>query len=336
MPRRTRRLLLPVAALALLAGLTACGDSTDDPQAANADSAPASSGAASSAAAPSAEDLAALDTLTVSGDAGKEPTVEFSEAINASGLASKTIADGKGAELAEGDSVFAQFWVGNGATEQQVYSTYDAKPQLLTLADPLIAALKDSLIGEKMGSRVLVISSPDQAFGAEGNPQLGIGNADSVVFVVDLVSALPDGPSGAERKAATWAPSITTENDQPTGLDFANTPDPSGKFQRTTLIQGTGPAAKKGDHIYVNYLGQVYGADKPFDDSFSRGTPFDFDLGGGRVVAGWDQGLAGVKVGSRVILQIPPKLGYGEGGNPDAGIEGTDTMYFVVDVLAAT
>ncbi len=65
----------------------------------------------------------------------------------------------------------------------------------------MIAALKESLIGEKIGSRVLVVSSPDKAFGEEGNPQLGIGNADTVVFVVDLVSALPDGPSGTDRKA---------------------------------------------------------------------------------------------------------------------------------------
>lgn len=335
MPRRTRRLLTPVAALALLAGLAACGDSTDEPQTATADSAPASSGAASADAAPSEEDLAALDTLKVSGDAGKEPTVDFSEAIDASGLASKTITPGDGEELGEGDSVFAQFWVGNGATEQQVYSTYDAKPELLTLSDPLIPALKESLIGETMGSRVLVISSPDKAFGAEGNPQLGIGNADSVVFVVDLVSALPDGPDGAESAGATWAPSVVGD-DLPTGLDFADAADPSGKLQRTTLIQGTGPVTKKGDHIYVNYLGQVPGAEQPFDESYSRGTPFDFDLGGGQVVQGWDQGLVGVKVGSRVLLQVPPKLGYGEGGNENAGIAGTDTMYFVVDVLAAT
>ncbi|MEZ5092637.1 FKBP-type peptidyl-prolyl cis-trans isomerase [Nocardioides sp.] len=335
MPRPLRRLLLPVAALLLLAGLAACGDSSDDPKEASADSAPASSGTASDAPSASAEDKAALATLKVTGDFGKEPKVEFSKVVEATGLASTTITEGDGPAVAEGDSVFAQFWVGNGATQKQVYSSYDGKPQLLTLSDSLIPAIRDSLVGVKFGSRVLVVSAPAQAFGDTGNTQLGIGNADSVVFVIDVVSQLPDGPSGTDRTPAAWAPKIVSTDDVPTALDFAAAGKPSGRFQRTTVIQGNGPVTKTGDHLYVNYLGQVYGGDKPFDDSYSRGTPFDFDLGAGRVVAGWDQGLVGVKVGSRVILQVPPKLGYGESGSPDAGIKGTDTMYFVVDVLAA-
>ena len=66
-----------------------------------------------------------------------------------------------------------------------------------------------------------------------------------------------------------------------------------------------------------------------------RGEPTSFQIGTGAVVKGWDQALVGRAVGSRVLLSIPPDLGYGEEGNKDAGIKGTDTLYFLVDILAA-
>ena len=100
------------------------------------------------------------------------------------------------------------------------------------------------------------------------------------------------------------------------------------------LIKGEGPEVTSGQTIMVNYLGQVYGGDKPFDASYPK-EPYQTGIGVGAVVKGWDDGLVGQTVGSRVLLAIPPKLGYGEAGNEDAGISGTDTLYFVVDILAA-
>jgi peptidylprolyl isomerase len=99
-------------------------------------------------------------------------------------------------------------------------------------------------------------------------------------------------------------------------------------------VQGDGPKVEKGQTIVVNYLGQVYGGKAPFDTSYS-GEPASFQIGAGKVVKGWDQGLVGRPVGSRVMLSIPPSLGYGKDGNKEAGIKGTDTLYFVVDILAA-
>ena len=76
----------------------------------------------------------------------------------------------------------------------------------------------------------------------------------------------------------------------------------------------------------------MYDAKKPFDESYSK-SPASFGIGNGQVIPGWDKTLVGQKVGSRVILAIPPKEGYGKKGQPDAGIKGTDTLYFVVDIL---
>jgi peptidylprolyl isomerase len=333
MSRRTHRLLLPVAVLGLLAGLTACGsDSSKQPTQA-ADSSAAPSDAATST---SPEDLKALDAITVSGDFGKEPKITWAKELTVTSLASSVLIEGDGADIKTGDNLLAQVWIGNGVSKQQAYSTFGDRPQLLTMSQTMLPALVNGLVGKKIGSRVLIAAPPKDAYGDQGNAQLGIGNADTVVFVIDVLDTLATGPDGGPRKPAAWAPSITETDGKPSGLDFSAAPKPSGRLLRTTVVAGTGAPVKKGEHIYVDYLGQVYGADAPFDQSYSRGTPFDFDLGGGNVVKGWDQGLVGVKVGSRVILQIPPRLGYGKDGQPSVGIGPTDTMYFVVDVLAAS
>jgi len=100
----------------------------------------------------------------------------------------------------------------------------------------------------------------------------------------------------------------------------------------TPVIEGKGAETKSGQQLTVNYVGATYKDGKEFDASWGRGEPFQFVVGGGNVIKGWDQGLVGVKVGSRVQLDIPSDLAYGDnasGGAP-AG-----PLRFVVDVLAA-
>jgi FKBP-type peptidyl-prolyl isomerase-like protein len=81
-------------------------------------------------------------------------------------------------------------------------------------------------------------------------------------------------------------------------------------------------------------VGETWANKKVFDSSFSRGAPAGFVIGKGSVIPGWDKKLVGQKLGSRVLLTIPPADGYGAGGNSQAGISGTDTLVFVVDLLA--
>ena len=86
--------------------------------------------------------------------------------------------------------------------------------------------------------------------------------------------------------------------------------------------------------MVTNYLGQIWGG-KVFDNSYDRGTTSAFQIGVGKVVPGWDTALVGVPVGSRVMLSLPPADGYGSAGNSGAGITGTDTLVFVVDIVQA-
>ena len=110
--------------------------------------------------------------------------------------------------------------------------------------------------------------------------------------------------------------------------------DPPPSLQRVILSEGTGPVTTSGDWLVTNYLGQIWGG-KVFDNSYDRGSTSAFQIGVGKVVPGWDVGLVGVPVGSRVMLSLPPADGYKAAGNPSAGITGTDTLVFVVDIVDA-
>ncbi|MBX9245022.1 FKBP-type peptidyl-prolyl cis-trans isomerase [Actinotalea ferrariae] len=117
-------------------------------------------------------------------------------------------------------------------------------------------------------------------------------------------------------------------------LTFPDTPAPT-ELGVQVISQGTGELVESGDDIEVNYYGQVWGG-RMFDNSYDRGSSISFPIGVGAVIGGWDEGLVGQAVGSRVLLSIPPHLGYGERGMPQAGIGGTDTLVFVVDIIGTT
>ena len=109
---------------------------------------------------------------------------------------------------------------------------------------------------------------------------------------------------------------------------------PPTTLQSKVLRAGTGRAVANGDLLVADYLGQVWrGA--VFDNSYDRRAPAGFVIGRGKVITGWDDVLVGVKVGSRLELSVPPDKGYGATGNARAGIKGSDTLVFVVDVVAA-
>jgi len=106
---------------------------------------------------------------------------------------------------------------------------------------------------------------------------------------------------------------------------------PPKKLETKDLEEGSGATAKAGDAVTVNYVGVNYKTGKEFDASWDRGEPFTFTLGAGEVIPGWDQGVAGMKVGGRRELIIPPSLGYGSAGAPPA-IPPNETLVFVVDL----
>ncbi|QIG43211.1 hypothetical protein G5V58_10985 [Nocardioides anomalus] len=277
-----------------------------------------------------------LDAVTISGDVGTAPEVKWKGEMQAGKVETETLTEGDGDALKGQDDVMAQLWIGNGYSQREVYSTYtDKKAELLTVNNQLpdfLAGIRDA----KIGSRLAITASAEEMFGQAGNSQLDIGNKDSVLVIVDLVSKVLDKPEGEQTAYPAWMPKPNFEKGVIKSWDFTGTPQPTDKLLRTQLIKGTGPRVKKGQTIAVRYLGQAFGGDKPFDQNYGddgQGAPTTFSIGTGAVIKGWDQGLEGVPVGSRVVLEVPPDLGYGEQGSD--GIPANATLVFMIDVLGA-
>jgi peptidylprolyl isomerase len=125
----------------------------------------------------------------------------------------------------------------------------------------------------------------------------------------------------------TVSPNLTEKPGIPTPQG-----DPPATLEKKDVVVGKGPAAKKGDKVQVQYVGVSYSTGDEFDSSWDNGLPFDFTLGKGDVIKGWDEGNPGMKVGGRRELTIPPDLAYGAQGSPPS-IGPNETLIFVVDLL---
>lgn len=273
--------------------------------------------------------------VSVSGDVGSAPKIDWKGQMSASGTDTKTLVEGDGPELTKADTAYLGLVIANGYDEKTSFSSYDdgSGAQSVDLSDAqTLPTLTKALIGAKVGSRVAVTAPAKDVFGEAGNTQLKIGNDDPVLLVLDVLGPYqPTADFPATAKGSV--PGVTVDKDgKPTKLTFA-AKKPAPGLTLTVISKGTGPVVPKDGNVLVNYLGQVYGASKPFDESYSK-KPFPTALSG--VVKGWQQKLAGLPAGSRVILSIPPKFGYGSKGQSSAGIKGTDTIVFAIDVLGAS
>ena len=159
--------------------------------------------------------------------------------------------------------------------------------------------------------------------GSSGSSTVTVGNENSADN--SLVTA-------GETKTAAVA---TTPPSGPLSKEPTVTPPtgpPPAKLETKDLIVGTGPEAKSGDAVTVNYVGVLYKNGKKFNASWETGKPFPFTLGKGEVIKGWDQGIVGMKVGGRRELIIPASLAYGAAGRPPQ-IPKNEALVFVVDLL---
>ena len=120
-------------------------------------------------------------------------------------------------------------------------------------------------------------------------------------------------------------------NDKPTiNIPAGNAP---AELVKNDLIVGTGDEAVSGRNVSVHYVGVAWSNGRQFDASWDRNEPFEFRLGAGQVISGWDEGVAGMRIGGRRTLTIPPHLGYGDRGAGGVIAPG-ETLIFVVDLLA--
>jgi len=280
-------------------------------------------------------------SVTVSGAFNKSPTVTIPKVTGTGPLYTKTVIQRTGTALASTDGMIGNYvaydW--SGKTSKLLGSSY-AQGAPSIFVGSLLPGLETALVGQKLGSRVLAVIPPKDAFGTSGNSSEGIGANDTLVFVIDIGSTFATGsvPGTQASNGGGALPTVTApaagSTAGPTIKIPAKTTAPK-TLQVKTLIKGKGAKVAKGQDIAVQYTGVIWRTGKVFDSSWSRNTPLTTVIGEGQVIKGWDTGLVGQTVGSRVLLVIPPADGYGSAGASTAGIKGTDTLVFVVDILAA-
>jgi len=321
------RRFLALIAIPLLACvvLTACGSSK-----------PAASASSSSSAVPS---VAANTSVTATGSFGKAPTVTIPKAQPGASLAVRTLIQGTGAPFTKTDAMAANFvlYFWSGTTSTLKANTFTSSPTVI--GGTMLPGLESALIGKKVGSRILAVIPPADGYGTSGNAQLGITGSTTLVFVIDMLKSYSDtaGATGAQvSNGGGTLPTVSAKTGTAPTLTFSSSTPPKSLVSQT-LVKGGGPKVAKGEYVIAQYVGYIWRTKKVFGSSWSSGSPFGFVIGASpeQVIPGWDKGLVGQTVGSRVMLSIPPAQGYGSSGASQAGIKGTDTLMFVVDIIDA-
>ncbi len=290
-------------------------------------------------AAASSSVLDKVKITTPSGAGTTAPVLKFAKPLAVKKSIHKVITEGTGDPLAQGAVVTVDYVEVDGRTGKTVGTSYGAKPQTVTLdatksVPPLVAGLLDA----KIGGQVLVAVAPkDYAKKLQGAVK-GVKGTDTLLFLMTPVSVRHPlaRAAGTAVEPVAGLPTVTLDatTGKPTIAVPAGVAAPTSLVVQP-LITGDGPVVESGQTVLVHYTGIVYGSGKQFDSSWDRGEPAEFVIGQGKVITGWDKGLVGQTVGSQVLLVIPPAEGYGTSGNSQAGISGTDTLVFVVDILDA-
>jgi peptidylprolyl isomerase len=327
-PRRLHRSAAAFLPVVLIPALAACGSGAKDG---------ASSGDSSSASASAASGLA---EVAFTGDVGKSVTAKWKSTVaKPKATTVSTLVKGTGDAVAANDTVSAYLWIGDGTTKKVAYSDYEQGAAESLPNNGQLGDVFDKLFsGQTYGSRVVAVTTAEELLGsASSGSQLGIGENDSVVVVADLVKKAPTSPTPSDDKAHDVSPSklpaVVEKKGKPTGLDWKGVSKPAltDPVQRVVLKEGKGAKVKSSDTVTVNYLGETYKATKAFDESYSS-KAYSAQLS--QLIKGWTIGLEGVRVGSRVLLEIPPAYGYGAEGSGST-IPGNATLWFVIDVVKA-
>ncbi|MGW2720212.1 FKBP-type peptidyl-prolyl cis-trans isomerase [Streptomyces sp. NPDC001492] len=330
---RRRSLLIAVpAGLVTLAG---CGD--EKSASSKAEASPAPSAPATSAAPPPKIVDGPLPAITAGTKFGEKPTVAKGTGEPSKNLAVKTLIAGGGQTIAENDYVQAHYLGQIWNTAKVFDNSYDRKtPLIIQLAEgSIIDGWRYGLTGRKTGSRVEMAVPPTWGYGTSGNSQAGIKGTDTLVFVVDVQATFnakssAKGSEVAQKDAALPKVGTNTDGAAPS-IEVPKKAAPT-KLVATYIIEGDGPVVGAQDTVLVQYKGVFWDSGKEFDSSYSRKALTSFGLQ--QVVKGWGQGLTGKKVGSRVLIVVPPKLGYGDKPPAGSGIKKDSVLVFSVDILA--
>jgi peptidylprolyl isomerase len=253
-----------------------------------------------------------VESITVAGDFGARPEVNFTAPLEVTATQRAVVIEGDGELVENGDDVVVDYALFNATTgadiEDSGYDEFSPTVLRVDTVAPVFMGVSLTTVCSSVGSRVVGVIPAAEAFGPEGAPELGLEAGHGLVFVVDVISIKPPAVPPLDR--------IDGEASDP-GEGF-----PSVEYGEVGA----------GDIVVVHYQGVNWNTGEVFDSSWSRNEAATFPTSG--VIPGFRDGLIGQTVGSRVIIVIPPDLGYGpSGGTGDGAIGAEDTIVFVVDIL---
>lgn len=310
---------LGLGTLAACSGGSAGDGTTPSPDASAGPSSEATPGVDAAA------DEAALAGVTVTGDAGAKPTITLpSTPFTVTSQVARLVDQGDGDALAAGSVAQLHILEVSGADGAERGNTWDAAQAQPTVVDPtaLFPQLYELLAAAKVGSRILLAAPTTDGTG-------------SVVDLLEVQGVIPVDATRAEGSPVAPAANLPAVTLDDTGKPTLATPtgDAPTSLVVQELIHGAGPAVAAGQTVVVKYTGWLWDGTQ-FDSSWDSGRVFPVaNVGQAQVIAGWNQGLVGLTVGSQAMLVIPPDLGYG--ASASGPIPANSTLVFVVDVLAA-
>jgi peptidylprolyl isomerase len=279
----------------------------------------------------------ASKSVDVTGDAGAKASATFDAPLSVDATQRTVLSKGTGDTIKIGDLTTVNFTVFNGTSGKEVFSTYDSGHNLSVSVDQtkILIGIVKGIECVPADSRVVAVVPPAEAFGDKGSTDLGIAATDTTVFVIDIGDIVPDRATGADQPAQPGMPTVTLADDGTPTVSIPDT-DPSPDLQVSVLKKGDGAVVQAGADVTAQYQGLIWGSKKIFDQSWGKNGPVPFSTAAGATIPGFASAIVGQTVGSQVIVSIPPAQGYGDKGNQGAGIAPTDTLVFVIDILATS
>jgi hypothetical protein len=299
---------LSVAALAALTLAGCSGSASPSPS--------ASSSASADLCSARAKDGSATDAIKVSGDVGKVATATFKAPLDVTDVESKTVVEGKGEKLKDGDLAQIALTAFTATDGKSGGSAGQTEGSLLPAQVSTSGVLGKILGCATTGSRVVATVPGD-----ESNPAL--------VYVVDVLKIVPQAAWGTAVTPKSGFPTVTLAKDGEPSVKLPSGSMPTA-FEKETLKKGDGLTVASGDSVIVQYYGVSWNTGKVFDKSWGKQL-FPFTVGSG-VVQGFSDAVSGETVGSQVLAVLPPSVAYGEGKINDSDLKG-QTLVFVIDIL---
>ncbi|HEU5223857.1 MAG TPA: FKBP-type peptidyl-prolyl cis-trans isomerase [Candidatus Lumbricidophila sp.] len=310
-----RKLAAPALALIALGALAGC----------SAASGPAPSTKPVAGECSNAAPGSASDSVKLEGALGTAPKATFATPLTAKRIETSVATKGSGAATKPGDTVGVLLTLFNGKDGKQITSQ-QAQAKIADASNAEV--FRRAIDCQPIGTRTVTVAPASEVFGAEGNSSLGIAATDTVVVVVDISEA----PKAAELpKVSEWTENVPTVKFDGTNAPVVTVPKAPAATDvvEKVLEAGTGATVAAGDTVTVRYQGLDWATGTVFDQSYPK-DPISFATD--QVVPGFGAALIGQKVGSKVIVSIPPAYAYGT--DPAKHQLGGKTLVFVIEIVA--